>query len=97
MLCTLELRQGDGKAHDFSRGMRCRFAKPAVRNAANDRFAFAFASPVYCIWQRGVKSRANLSPFWGTTYLENWEQRVGASTLKGEDVRPTSVGCLCRS
>lgn len=24
-------------------------------------------------------------------------QRVGASTLKGEDVRPASAGCLCRS
>ncbi|MDR1379453.1 MAG: transposase [Synergistaceae bacterium] len=23
--------------------------------------------------------------------------RVGASTLKGKDVRPVSVGCLCRS
>ena len=39
-------------------------------------FAFAFVSLVYCIGQRGVKSRANLSPFWGTTYLENWIYRV---------------------
>ena len=39
-------------------------------------FAFVFVSLVYCIWQRGVKSRANLSPFWGTTYLENWIYRV---------------------
>ena len=39
-------------------------------------FAFAFVSLVYCVAQRGVKSRANLSPFWGTTYLENWIYRV---------------------
>ena len=37
LLSYLPLRQGDGKAHDFSRGMMRRFAKPAVRNVANER------------------------------------------------------------
>ena len=37
-------RQCDRTSRDFSRGMKSRFTKPAVRNAANSSaFAFVFA------------------------------------------------------